>query len=58
MPTESPVIDPLATYNVTVARTFYVNGVVFTPEAIAVTLSGALVSEFQECLSSYVKVEE
>jgi hypothetical protein len=51
------VIDPEATYLVSVARPFHARGVSFSPMDVEVHLSGVLVTEFKDCLSSYTKME-
>ena len=51
-------IEPEALYEVVVSRPFYHGGVGFKPTDAQVVLSGALVLEFKECLTSFNKVEE
>lgn len=53
-----PSIDPNAFYEVVVSRPFYHGGVGFKPTDVQTVLSGALVLEFKDCLTSFNKVEE
>lgn len=55
---EPAPIDEAATYLVSVSRPFHALGISVSPMDTEVRLSGALVNQYKECLSSYTLVEE